>query len=212
MSNLEVDGLQQQKTTAIYSEVNLLSTEVFTIRYCGRVNSKQLILLGPPHCLVYAWCLVQSSFTPVREHYSKKAALPGVSSATMASRSSIKSLPSSARDSRASTSKAAHARAKAKAAKVRALYAKQEAKLKMEKAAREKEAAAREKEAAVREAENQLEKVRIESELEVLMLHREAEAARVEAEIIESAEEMHVLDDVKSTSVRTRLERTSDYV
>ncbi|XP_072901672.1 uncharacterized protein [Hemitrygon akajei] len=138
----------------------------------------------------------------------------------MTTRSSIKSLPSSDMGSRASSSKVAHARAKAESARVRALYAKQEAKLKMEAAAREaknqKEAAAREaknqKEAAAREAKNQLERARIASELEVLTLQREAEAARVEAELIEDAEEMHVLDDIKSTSEKIRLERTSDYV
>ncbi|XP_059849341.1 uncharacterized protein LOC132407081 isoform X1 [Hypanus sabinus] len=138
----------------------------------------------------------------------------------MTTRSSVKSLPSSDRGSRTSSSKAAHARAKAEAAKVRLRYARQEAKLKMEAAAREaenqKEAAAREaenrKEAAAREAENQLKRTRIAVELEVLTLEREKAAARVEAEFIEDAEEMQDLVDVKSTSAKTRLERTSDYV
>ncbi|XP_072896146.1 uncharacterized protein [Hemitrygon akajei] len=138
----------------------------------------------------------------------------------MTTRSSIKSLPSSDRGSRASSSKAAQARAKAESAKLRVRYAKQEAKLKMKAAAREaknqKEAAAGEaenqKEAAAREAENQLERARIAAELEVLMLAREEEAARVEADYIEDAEGMHDLVDGKSTSEKIRLERTSDYV
>ncbi|XP_059836403.1 uncharacterized protein LOC132399729 [Hypanus sabinus] len=86
----------------------------------------------------------------------------------------------------------------------------------MEAATREaknqKEAATREMEKAAREAQNQLERARIAAELEVLMREREEEAARVEAEFIEDAEEMYDLVDVKSTSEKTRLERTSDYV
>ncbi|XP_072892771.1 uncharacterized protein [Hemitrygon akajei] len=90
----------------------------------------------------------------------------------------------------------------------------------MEAAAREakiqKEAAAREaeiqKEKAAREAEIQLERARIAAELEVLTLEREEEAARQEAKYIEDAEGMNDLVDVKSTSEKIRLKRTSDYV
>ncbi|XP_059825202.1 uncharacterized protein LOC132393826 [Hypanus sabinus] len=134
----------------------------------------------------------------------------------MSSRSSIKSMPPSDKGSRASSSKAAQARAKADAAHVRVDYGKRAAKLKMEGAAKEaeiqKEKAAREMEAAAREAEIQLEMTRILAELEVLKLEGEEEAAKVEAEYIEEAEGLHNLTDVRSTSERTRLERTSDYV
>ncbi|XP_059831974.1 uncharacterized protein LOC132397337 [Hypanus sabinus] len=67
-------------------------------------------------------------------------------------------------------------------------------------------------EKASREAKNQLERARIKAELEVLTLHREAEAPWVEAEILENTEEMHVLEEVKSTLERTRLECTNIYV
>ncbi len=76
--------------------------------------------------------------------------------------------------SSASSVSAAHARARAEAAKVRASYASQEAKLKIEK--------------ATREAQNQLVTVRIDTEFEVLMLQREADAAAVEAQVLEDAE------------------------
>ncbi|XP_072921985.1 uncharacterized protein [Hemitrygon akajei] len=159
----------------------------------------------------------------------------------MSTRSSIKSLPSCDRGSRAS-SKATQARAKAEAANVQARFAKQEVEIKMDAAAREaenqkeeaareaenqKEEAAREAEnqrkkaareaenqrkKAAREAENELERKRVEAKLEVLKLEREAAAARVEAELIEDAEEMHDPVDGKSTSEKIRLERTRDYV
>ncbi|XP_059825195.1 uncharacterized protein LOC132393820 [Hypanus sabinus] len=127
----------------------------------------------------------------------------------MSSRSSIKSMPPSDKGSRASSSKAAQARAKADAAHVRVDYGKRAAKLKMEGAAKEAEI---QKEKAAREAEIQLEMTRILAELEVLKLEGEEEAAKVEAEYIEEAEGLHNLTDVRSTSERTRLERTSDYV
>lgn len=42
-------------------------------------------------------------------------------------------------------------------------------------------------EKAPREAQNQLETVRIDTELEVLTLHREADAAAVEAQVLKNA-------------------------
>ncbi|XP_059836141.1 myosin-9-like isoform X2 [Hypanus sabinus] len=68
---------------------------------------------------------------------------------------------------------------KAEAAKVRLRYARQEAVLKMKLATREAEI---QKEKAAREAETQLEMAKISTELQVLQLEREEEAAR-EAEI-----------------------------
>ncbi|XP_072891002.1 uncharacterized protein [Hemitrygon akajei] len=137
----------------------------------------------------------------------------------MSTRSSIKSLSKSSsscdRGSRASST-ATQARAKAELANVRACFAKQELEVKMKAAAREaenqKEEAAREAENQRRKAENELERKRVEAELEVLKLEREAAAARVEAELIEDAEEMHDPVDGKSTSEKIGLERTSDYV
>ncbi|XP_059810835.1 uncharacterized protein LOC132383655 [Hypanus sabinus] len=85
-----------------------------------------------------------------------------------------------------------------------------------ERAAREakiqKEKAAREAERAAREAETQLEMAKISTELQVLQLEREEEAAMAEAEYIEEPEGSHDLTEVTSTLDRTRLERTSDYV
>ncbi|XP_072126757.1 uncharacterized protein [Mobula birostris] len=124
----------------------------------------------------------------------------------MASRSSTKSFASSAKSSRTLASVAALARAKAEAAKVRASYANQEAKLKIEKAARGAES-------ITRDTQNQLEKATIDTELEVLTLQREADAAVVEAQVLENAEEMHILDETgKSISERAKLECTSEYV
>ncbi|XP_059823898.1 uncharacterized protein LOC132393100 isoform X2 [Hypanus sabinus] len=82
----------------------------------------------------------------------------------------------------------------------------------MEKAAREMEKAAREMEAAAREAETQLEMAKISTKLQVLQLEGEEEAAKAEAEYIEEAEGMHDLAEVRSTSERTRLKCTIDYV
>lgn len=116
---------------------------------------------------------------------------------------SNKSSVSSARSSKtsASTANVARARAKAEAAKVRASYASQEPKLKMEKAAREAER-------ITRDAQNQVEATRIDTELEVLTLHREADAAMVEAQVWEDAAEIHgVMDNVKSESEKLRLQR-----
>ena len=121
---------------------------------------------------------------------------------------SNKSSVSSAKSSKTSASAAsvARARAKAEAAKVRASYASQEAKLKLEKAAREAER-------ITKDAQNQLEVTRIDTELEVLTLHREADAAMVEAQVWEDAAEMHdVMENIKSESEEIRLRRTSDYV
>ncbi|XP_059825126.1 uncharacterized protein LOC132393745 [Hypanus sabinus] len=112
---------------------------------------------------------------------------------------------------------------KAEAAKVLLRYARQEAVWKMklttreaeiqkEKAARQREEAARQREEAAREAETQLEMTKISTELHVLQLEGEREAARVEAKYIEQAEGSRDLTEVRSTLERTRLERTSDYV
>ncbi|XP_059840843.1 uncharacterized protein LOC132402177 [Hypanus sabinus] len=98
-----------------------------------------------------------------------------------------------------------------------------EAKIQKEKAAREaeraareaeiqKEKAARQRKAAAREAETQLEMAKISTELQVLQLEREEEAAMAEAKYIEEAEGSRDLTAVRSTLERTRLERTSDYV
>ncbi|XP_037617247.1 uncharacterized protein LOC119483203 [Sebastes umbrosus] len=114
---------------------------------------------------------------------------------------SNKSSVSSARSIKTSASSAsvAHARAKAEAAKVRASYASQEAKLKLEK--------------ATRDAQNQLETARIDTELEVLMLHREADAAIVAAQVLEDAEATQsVVEDGKSEAEKAKIERTSEYV
>ncbi|XP_034163934.2 uncharacterized protein LOC117598271 [Pangasianodon hypophthalmus] len=115
---------------------------------------------------------------------------------------SSKSSVCSARSSKssASSASAAHARARAEAAKVRASYASQEAKLKMEK--------------ATREAQNQLETVRIDTELEVLTLQREADAATVEAQVLEDAElAMHAaVERGGSESEKVKIDRTSEYV
>ncbi|XP_059820511.1 uncharacterized protein LOC132391399 isoform X1 [Hypanus sabinus] len=161
-------------------------------------------------------------------------ALSGVPSAAMSARSGIKSMAPSDKGSRTTSSKSAQARAKAEAAKVRLHYAKQEAVLKMklatreaeiqkeraareaERVARQREEAAREaeiqKEKAAREAETQLEMTKISTELHVLQLEGEGEAARVEAEYIEEAEGSRDLTETSSALERTRLERTSDYV
>lgn len=103
-----------------------------------------------------------------------------------------------------SSSKVARARAKAEAAKVRASYASQEAKLKLEKAAKEAER-------KTREAQNELETARIDTELEVLTLHREADAAMAEAQVLEDVDA--ILENKKSESEEQfRQQRTSDYV
>ncbi|XP_059818301.1 uncharacterized protein LOC132389501 [Hypanus sabinus] len=105
---------------------------------------------------------------------------------------------------------------KAEAAKVLLRYARQEAVWKMKLTTREaeiqKEEAARQREEAAREAETQLEMTKISTELHVLQLEGEREAARVEAKYIEQAEGSRDLTEVRSTLERTRLERTSDYV
>ncbi|XP_059849644.1 uncharacterized protein LOC132407322 [Hypanus sabinus] len=139
-------------------------------------------------------------------------ALSGVPSAAMSARSGIKSMAPSDKGSRTTSSKSTQARAKAEAAKVRLHYAKQEAVLKMKLATKEAERAARQREEAAREAETQLEMTKISTELQVLQLEREEEAAMAEAKYIEEAEGSRDLTAVRSTLERTRLERTSDYV
>ncbi|XP_039534522.1 uncharacterized protein LOC120483523 [Pimephales promelas] len=116
--------------------------------------------------------------------------------------SSSKSSVCSARSSKSSaaTVSAAQARARAEAAKVRASYASQEAKLKMEKAARE--------------AQNQLETVRIDTELDVLTLHREADVAAAEAQVLEDAELLThaAVERGGSETEKVKIERISEYV
>lgn len=104
----------------------------------------------------------------------------------------------STRSSKLSASSASAARARAEAAKVRVSYASQEAKLKLEKAAKE--------------AQNQLETVRIDTELKVLMLQREAEEAALEAQVLEDAElSMHAaFEGGGSESEKVKIERTSE--
>ncbi|XP_059839636.1 GRB10-interacting GYF protein 2-like [Hypanus sabinus] len=87
-----------------------------------------------------------------------------------------------------------------------------EAEIQKERAAREAEEAARQREEAAREAETQLEMTKISTELHVLQLEREGEAAMVEAEYIEEAEGSRDLTETSSALERTRLEHTSDYV
>lgn len=130
---------------------------------------------------------------------------PCVSSAR-STKTSASSASARSTNTSASSASAACAQTKAEAAKVRASYASKEAKLKMEKAAREAEK-------LIRDAQNQLETVRIDTELEVLSLHREAYVAMVEAQVLEDAEAMHAaVEDGKSESARVKLERTSEYV
>ncbi|XP_059833654.1 uncharacterized protein LOC132398362 [Hypanus sabinus] len=85
-----------------------------------------------------------------------------------------------------------------------------------EEAAREaeiqREGAARQAEKAAREAEIQLEMAKISTELQVLQLEREEEAAMAETKYIEEAEGSRDLTEARSTLERTRLECTSDYV
>ncbi|KAM7373874.1 hypothetical protein PAMP_006564 [Pampus punctatissimus] len=121
------------------------------------------------------------------------------------SKSSVSNAKSNVKS--ASSVSAAHARAKAEAAMVRASYASQEAKLKLEKAAKEAER-------KTREAQNQLETARIETELEVLTLNREADAAIAEAQVLEDVAEISgILGNVRAESEeRLRLQRTSEYV
>ena len=94
----------------------------------------------------------------------------------------------------ASSVSTAHAWAEAEAAKVRASYASQEAKLKLEKAVTEAER-------ATRDTQDKLETIRLDTELEVLTLHREADAAIVTARVLEDAEAMQsVIEDGKPES------------
>ena len=92
-----------------------------------------------------------------------------------------------------SSGSVARARAKAEAAKVRASYAAQEAKLKMEK--------------AVREAEIKVETTRIDTQLEVLTLQREADAATVEAQVMEMAQSIVMSEAGERKPDRTHSER-----
>ena len=72
------------------------------------------------------------------------------------------------------------------------------------------EKAAREAERATRDAQNKLETTRIDTELEVLTLHREADAAMVTAQVLEDAEATQsVVEDGKSESGKMKIKRTS---
>lgn len=122
----------------------------------------------------------------------------------MTTRSSSKSSVSSTKSGKTSSSSstgaaAALARARAEAAKVRASYASKEATLKIAKASRE--------------AQSQLERVMIDAELEALNLQREADAATAEADVLENAGGLLVLDETReSVSDKVREERTKEYV
>ena len=114
---------------------------------------------------------------------------------------SNRSAVGNARSSKTSASSvsAAHARAKAEAVKVKDSYGSQEAKLKLEKAASEAER-------ATRDAQNKLETKRLDTELEVLTLHREADAAIVTARVLEEAELMQsIIEDGKSESKKGKI-------
>jgi hypothetical protein len=134
------------------------------------------------------------SFDTAFSHYSEKAAFGCFEVVVMTT--SNRSAVGSARSNKttASAVSAAHARAEAEAAEVRASYASQEAKLKLEKAVREAER-------ATRDAHDKLETIRLDTELEVLTLHREADAAIVTARVLEDAEAMQsVIEDGKPES------------
>ncbi len=68
-------------------------------------------------------------------------------------------------------------------------------------------------EKATREAQNQLETVRIYTELEVLMLQREADAAALEAQVPEDAElPINAAFERGSESEKVKIELNSEYV
>ncbi|XP_077389538.1 uncharacterized protein LOC144026608 [Festucalex cinctus] len=97
--------------------------------------------------------------------------------------------------SSASVVSAAQARAKAEAAKVRASYATKEAQLKVEK------------------ARSELEKAKLDAELEVLTLHKEADAAVAEAKVLEEAEAIQEDSESRqSLAEKEKIKRTSEYV
>ena len=75
------------------------------------------------------------------------------------------------------------------------------------------EKAVREAERATRDTQDKLETIRLDTELEVLTLHKEADAAIVTARVLEDAEAMQsVIEDGKSESEKGKIERTSEYV
>ncbi|XP_059810171.1 uncharacterized protein LOC132383250 [Hypanus sabinus] len=134
----------------------------------------------------------------------------------MSARSSIKLTPPSDKGGKPTSSKSTQARVKAERTAREAEIQKEKAAREAERAAREaeiqKEKASRQRKAAAREAETQLEMAKISTELQVLQLEGEEEAAMAEAKYIEEAEGSRDLTEVRSTLERTRLERTSDYV
>lgn len=121
----------------------------------------------------------------------------------MAFKSSKSSI--SGKSSSSSASTAGRARAKAEAAKIRAEYATKQKELKLA-------AANIDFEATKKEAEIQFEKTKLRAEMEVLDLQCEAEASSREAQILEMAEELQIVDEVASTEHHDRMERTSEYV
>lgn len=75
------------------------------------------------------------------------------------------------------------------------------------------EKAAKDAEILTKDAQNQLEKAKIDTQLEMLQLQREADAAVAEAEVLESAGGLQVLDKTgQSISEKVKVERTTEYV
>lgn len=73
--------------------------------------------------------------------------------------------------------------------------------------------AAREAEKITREAQDKLETLRMDTELEVIILHREANEAMVKAQVLENAEGMQdEIENVKFEIEKIRIEHTSEYV
>lgn len=75
------------------------------------------------------------------------------------------------------------------------------------------EKAAREEERQTRETQDQFETTMIDTELELLTVNQEADAAMVEAKVWEDAEEKPaIMENRNSVSDKVRLQRTSEYV
>ncbi|XP_059845809.1 plectin-like [Hypanus sabinus] len=142
----------------------------------------------------------------VRLHYARQEAVLKMKLATKEAERATRQREEAAREAEIQKERAA------KEAEIQKERAAREAEIQKEEAARQREEAARQREQAAREAETQLEMTKISTELHVLQLEGEREAARVEAKYIEQAEGSRDLTEVRSTLERTRLERTSDYV
>ncbi|XP_059811622.1 plectin-like isoform X1 [Hypanus sabinus] len=142
----------------------------------------------------------------VRLHYARQEAVLKMKLATKEAERAARQREEAAREAEIQKERAA------KEAEIQKERAAREAEIQKEEAARQREEAARQREQAAREAETQLEMTKISTELHVLQLEGEREAARVEAKYIEQAEGSRDLTEVRSTLERTRLERTSDYV